>query len=196
MRTATAHIGALYGRATTKLELGKGSGGGRSPRASSTPSVGSSAEFESVRPERPRRPRRVATIVVAAALAAVGYGAISGGDGEAASPVESSPQAPSVGAMFTAPELTETQLANQGLIPHAAVDSKRVELERLVNRGLIPPGALVPATTSAASLFSPDERISIDLANRGLIPRQSVDWNAVELKRLANRGLIPVEAAR
>jgi hypothetical protein len=43
-------------------------------------------------------------------------------------------------------------------------------------------------------LFTYEELVLIDLANRGLIPRQAVDWEMVELKRLVNQGLVPRQA--
>jgi hypothetical protein len=43
-------------------------------------------------------------------------------------------------------------------------------------------------------LFTYEELVIIDLANRGLIPRQAVDWELVELKRLVNQGLVPRQA--
>lgn len=96
---------------------------------------------------------------------------------------------PATEATGTEP-LTLEQLANRGLIPAAAVPEPSV-LEQLVNRGLVPAQALEPAAQPVEPLFTEEEMATMTLANQGLIPHDSVDWEDVELRRLVNRGLIP-----
>lgn len=44
------------------------------------------------------------------------------------------------------------------------------------------------------SLYTERERLMMRLANQGYIPREAVDWELIELKRLVNRGLVPAQA--
>jgi hypothetical protein len=89
-------------------------------------------------------------------------------------------------------DLFMAKLANEGYIPRQAVDWETVDLKRLVNMGLVPAAALEPAAVD--HLFTELELLEIDLANRGLIPQQAVDWETLEMKRLVNMGLIPRQA--
>lgn len=97
--------------------------------------------------------------------------------------------------LLTVEELALVQLANTGHIPLQAVDWDTIELKRAVAKGLVPLQALQKARTESEPLFTAEELATIELAGRGLIPRQTVDWEAVELSRLANQGLIPRAAA-
>lgn len=99
-------------------------------------------------------------------------------------------------SILTADEVIMIRLATAGIIPMAAVDWDTIELKRAVARGFVPELALHKAEANADPLYSSEELATIDLANRGLIPNQSVDWELAELKDLANRGLIPRAAAR
>jgi hypothetical protein len=96
--------------------------------------------------------------------------------------------------VFTADELIMMDLANRGYIPKQAVDWRTIELKKLVAKGLVPEQALRSTKAPVGALFSTEELVTIDLAKKGLIPMQTVDWDVVELKRLANLGLIPRQA--
>jgi hypothetical protein len=57
-----------------------------------------------------------------------------------------------------------------------------------------------PATTVAAAapasegIFTADELVMMDLANRGYIPRLAVDWELMKTKDLVARGIISPQA--
>jgi hypothetical protein len=102
---------------------------------------------------------------------------------------------PASGSLITPDERILMQLANQGYIPNEAVDWEDLQTKALVNEGLIPAQALQPAIEPGESPYTAEERLMMDLANRGLIPDQAVDWETIELKRLINQGLIPRQAA-
>lgn len=55
--------------------------------------------------------------------------------------------------------------------------------------------AVVPEV-EASGVFTAEELIMMDLANRGYIPEQAVDWSTIELKKLVARGLVPEQALR
>ncbi|MGA7271122.1 MAG: hypothetical protein WB239_08625 [Acidimicrobiia bacterium] len=44
---------------------------------------------------------------------------------------------------------------------------------------------------AGGSRFATEQQETIDLANTGVIPRQAVDWDAVELERLIAQGIVP-----
>ena len=132
-------------------------------------------------------PGALVAIAVAAVVAAGIYFAFGDDDGVSTTATETG--APTAVAEVPDEDLVMARLANQGYIPRAAVDWETVELKRLVNMGLVPAAALEPARPEP--LFTELELLEIDLANRGLIPRQAVDWETVEMKRLVNMGLIP-----
>lgn len=135
-------------------------------------------------------PGALVAIAIAAVAAAALYFAFSD-DGGATGTVAGT-ATPVAAAVMHDPDLIMAKLANEGYIPRAAVDWETVELKRLVNKGLVPAAALEPARVEP--LFTENELLEIDLANRGLIPRQAVDWETVETKRLVNMGLIPRQA--
>lgn len=98
-----------------------------------------------------------------------------------------------------APDLRSEQqiladLANQGYIPAAAVDHKLLMTERMVNQGLVPAQALEPYAPPVEPLYTAQELSTLELAESGQIPMESVDWDEVALKRLVNQGLIPRQA--
>ena len=99
-------------------------------------------------------------------------------------------------AVFTEEEQIMMELAAKGYIPMAAVDWEAMALKEAVAQGYVPEQALRPYYFEGAEpLFTNEELATIELAEKGLIPMESVDWEAVELKRLANKGLIPRQAA-
>ncbi len=143
-------------------------------------------------PEVSSPPRRIGAmvwglaIIALAAVAAVVVLFVTGGEetttaGEAATDYRSEQQ-------------IIADLANQGYLPAAAVDWQLLKTERMVEQGLVPAEALEPAVSPVAPLFSPDELLTIELANTGQIPTEAVDWSGVALKKLVNQGLIPREA--
>jgi hypothetical protein len=131
-----------------------------------------------------------AVAVMAVVATAILYG-VSGGESTGTVEVVTGQTAD---PLFTADELATIHLANQGLIPRQTVDWDMVQLKQLVNQGLIPAQALQPAPQAVEPLFSAEELATIHLANQGLIPRQTVDWDMVQLKQLVNQGLIPAQA--
>ena len=135
-------------------------------------------------------PGALVAIAVAAVAAAAFYFAFSDDGGATGTAAETA--TPAAAAVIYDQDLVMARLANQGYIPRAAVDWEAVELKRLVNMGLVPAAALESATPE--SLFTQVELLEIDLANRGIIPTQAVDWETIEMKRLVNMGLIPRQA--
>jgi hypothetical protein len=51
-------------------------------------------------------------------------------------------------------------------------------------------------TTEVESLYTPEELRLLEAVRSGQVPRETIDTDAFRLKRLANEGLIPREAAR
>lgn len=97
---------------------------------------------------------------------------------------------------FTSEELIMMELAAKGYIPMQAVDWEAMALRQAVADGYVPEQALRPYFAEGNEpLFTAEELTTIELAEKGLIPMQTVDWEEVELKRLANKGLIPWPAA-
>ena len=96
--------------------------------------------------------------------------------------------------LFTEREVLMMRLANQGYIPRQAVDWELMEMKQLVNLGLIPAQSLEPYVAPVEPLYTSQDRVMLDLVNRGLIPRESIDWEQIELRRLVNLGLIPRQA--
>lgn len=103
--------------------------------------------------------------------------------------------APAPESLLSSEEIVTVRLANAGLIPMAAVDWETIELKKAVARGWVPEQALQPASMTGETVFTQEELATIDLASRGLIPTQTVDWDDVALKQLVSRGLVP-KAAR
>ena len=85
------------------------------------------------------------------------------------------------------------RLANTGLVPMAAVDWETVGLKQAVAAGWVPEQALL-AAASAEPVFTDQQLATIDLATKGLIPAQTVNWDDVALKQLIRRGLVPLAA--
>lgn len=102
---------------------------------------------------------------------------------------------PGAESTFTAEEEIMVKLAAQGYIPMQAVDWDTIELKRAVAQGLVPEQALRPYIAPYEPLFTQEELATIELAEKGLIPWQTVDWEDVELRRLIDKGLIPRQAA-
>lgn len=99
-------------------------------------------------------------------------------------------------SVFTEEEQIMMELAAKGYIPMQAVDWEAMYLKEAVAQGYVPEQSLHPYFSEGSeSLFTEEELATIELAEKGLIPMQSVDWEEVELKRLANQGLIPRQAA-
>lgn len=141
-----------------------------------------------------------AIVVVAGGLSQRTPGSEQVGSNQAVRAQESSNQAvatvnPGSEPLLSQEELITIRLANQGLIPMAAVDWEMIELKRAVAQGWVPEQALQKATVEAEALFTDEELATIDLASKGLIPSQAVDWDEVALKQLVKRGLIPRAAA-
>ncbi len=98
-------------------------------------------------------------------------------------------------SIFTAEEEIMMKLAVQGYIPMEAVDWDAIHLKEAVAQGLVPEQALRPYLAPYEPIFSSEELATIELAEKGLIPMQTVDWDDVELRRLIAKGLIPRQAA-
>jgi DNA-binding transcriptional regulator YdaS (Cro superfamily) len=144
-------------------------------------------------PEVPAPKRRlevamwILAVIAVAAVAAAAILLTTGGE-------EASTEAAPVQTAFRTDQQKLADLANQGYIPAAAVDWELLRTEQLVNEGLIPAQTLEPRSSAVEPLFSAEERLMIELARTGQIPREAVDWGEVQLKKMVNEGMIPREA--
>lgn len=137
-------------------------------------------------------------VAIAVAIGAITVMVVSGfSETDTTGNINESAQAlaiPAPDSFLSSEETLTMRLANTGLIPMAAVDWETIELKRAVARGWVPEQALQPATPNIEPVFTSEELATIDLATRGLIPSQTVNWDDVALKQLVNRGLIPKAA--
>ena len=67
--------------------------------------------------------------------------------------------------------------------------------ERLVNAGVIPSQTLQPALAAVEPLYSARDRALMGAVSAGVVPDEVLNTHDFLIKRLANQGLIPREAA-
>lgn len=160
----------MIGPARTDVEAASGAGGAGSGATDATPGTS----------------RRGWVAMILAIVALIGVATVTiTAEGEPGQEVASA-------AAVSGPEVGSQEflvrLAEQGYIPHEAVDQELLLLEQAVAKGDIPAATLDAPTGGTESLYNPAELLLIEAVASGQVPAQALDPELLE--RLPDEGTI------